>query len=419
VTSLLYELLLVSTIQIIIRGNRQSEKSLALPPSALRPMGLSTSEALLPYSDRSFQGYRLLQEYFAFPDKFLFVELNGLEGLARLNSGTSCELLFCLGSMERAERLNRLEQSLHADGFQLGCTPVVNLFDQVAEPIRLSHTRHEYRIVPDQHRPRATEVYSVDRVTSTAAYGEKAEVYQPLYSINHAKAGGPGGRFWFARRRRSLRQDDPGTDVYLTLVDLELQPALPPVEMLTIRCTCTNRDLVESVPWSSNWGEVSAEAQALMRARFVRKPTSSVRAPSSRGLHWRLISHLTLNHLSIGGGGKDALQEILRLHDFSDGDSSLSINKRINGITSLSSRQSISRVVSDTGVAFCRGLDVELELDEEQFAGSGVFLFASVLERFFGLYSAINSFSRLSVRTKQRKGVLKQWTALAGEQRVL
>jgi len=157
----------------------------------------------------------------------------------------------------------------------------------------------------------------------------------------------------------------------------------------------------------------------LMRIRFVRKPTPAVRPSLTRGLHWQLISHMSLNHLSIVSTGKSALQEILRLYDFADGDKSLTNQKEINGITNLASRQCVSRVISDTGVAFCRGLEVELEFDEEQYAGSGVLLFASVLERFLGLYSTINSFSRLTVRTRQRKGVLKQWAALAGEQRVL
>jgi type VI secretion system protein ImpG len=419
VTGLLYELLFANLSKVIVRRGDGSASSITLPASRVVPRGLSIEEAVLPYSDRSFQGYRLLQEYFCFPEKFLFVEVQGLESLSQLALSDSCELLLCIGPVERAERLSRLEQSLGPATFQLGCTPVVNLFEQVAEPIRLTHTKFEYRIVPDQHRQATTEVHSVNLVSSTANYGEAPEVYEPLYSIRHTNAHRRNGRFWFARRRPSWRKGDRGTDVYLTLVDLDLKPDLPPVEMLTVRLTCTNRDLPEHLQWSGEWGELTAENQALIRIRFVRKPTPAIRPSLTRGLHWHLISHLSLNHLSIVSTGKSALQEILRLYDFADGDKSLTNQKEINGITNLASRQCVSRVISDTGVAFCRGLEVELEFDEEQYAGSGVLLFASVLERFLGLYSTINSFSRLTVRTRQRKGVLKQWAALAGEQRVL
>jgi type VI secretion system protein ImpG len=131
-------------------------------------------------------------------------------------------------------------------------------------------------------------------------------------------------------------------------------------------------------------------------------------------VQWRLISHLSLNHLSIVEKGKEALQDILRLYDFSNDPA---IQKQIAGIAGVSSRSCITRVTSETGVVFCRGMDVTVDFDEDQYVGTGVFLLASVLQGFLGLYSAINSFSRLTARTG--KGVLKQWPPLAGEQILL
>jgi type VI secretion system protein ImpG len=420
-TYALYELLLNNTLQVIVRGRqgRAAPAQMSLPPESLTPVGLANSEGAIPYSDRSFAGYRLLQEYFCFPEKFLFVDLSGLEGLARQDFGPSVDLLFCLGPIEPPERLASLEQAIDAQSFQLGCTPAINLFDRVAEPLRLTHTRFEYRVVPDQHRQTSTEVYSINKVTSTAPYLQEVQTYEPFYSFRHANAEADGQRFWFARRRPSFRKNDPGSEVYLSLVDLNFQPALPPVEMLTVHITCTNRDLPGNLQWSNNWGEMSAEGKALVQVRFVRTPTPAVRPPLRRGLQWRLISHLALNHLSVVQEGLPALREILKLYDFSTGDEKRAIERQVNGITGLASRPAMSRVVSEIGVVFCRGLDVELEFDEDQFAGAGVFLFASVLERFLGLYTALNSFSRLTVRTRQRKGVLKQWPPLAGEQRIL
>lgn len=419
--NLLYELLLLSTIQVVVRENGSgSSTQRILGPEALQAVGFNTNESVLPYSDQSFSGYRLLQEYFHFPEKFLFVDLSGLNFTSTTEfRGSSFDLYFCLGPIERPERLAKLEQSLKADTFQLGCTPIVNLFERVAEPIRLTHTKTEYRVVPDQHRQLTTEVYSVDKVTSTAPYMEQPSVFEPFYSFRHNYSDTPTDRFWYSHRRPSFRKDDPGTEVYLTLVDLDFQPSLPSTEMLTARITCTNRDLPGRLQWSGEWGELNAEGQGLCRVRYLRKPTKTLRPPLRRGLQWRLISHLGLNHLSITGGGLQALQEILRLYDFSEGEDSFVIHRHIAGIVDLQTSTSMSRVQSDTGVAFCRGIDVMLEFDEDQYAGSGVFLMASVLERFLGLYAAINSFSRLSIKTKQRRGVLKQWVPLAGEQRIL
>jgi type VI secretion system protein ImpG len=184
--------------------------------------------------------------------------------------------------------------------------------------------------------------------------------------------------------------------------------------MLTLRVTCTNRDQAPRLKFSGEFGELEAEGVALVRARCLHKPTQTARPPRRRGLQWRLISHLSLNHLSIVEKGREALREILRLYDFNDDPT---IRKQIGGIVRVGSEACVSRVASKTGVAFCRGTDVTIEFDEEAYAGASVFLLASVLQRFLGLYSAVNSFSRLNVKTS--KGVLKRWPPLAGEQILL
>jgi type VI secretion system protein ImpG len=291
---------------------------------------------------------------------------------------------------------------------------MVNLFERIAEPIRISQTKTEYRIVPDQHQQSSTEVYSVDRVASMAGYQEEPRTYEPFYALRHGRKDETEKRFWHTQRRPSFRKNDPGTEVFISLVDLDFNPALPPVEMLSLRVTCTNRDQASRLKLTGEYGELQVDGAALVRARCLRKPTHALRPPLRRGLQWRLISHLSLNHLSIVEKGCEALQEILGLYDFS-GDPA--IRKQIAGIIDVTSHPCVSRVNSETGVAFCRGIDVTIEFDEEQYTGTGVFLLSSVLQRFLGLYSALNSFSRLSVRTT--KGALKQWPPLAGEQTLL
>jgi type VI secretion system protein ImpG len=412
----LYELLFLNTVRISIRaaGAHGSAPEAILPAGSLRPVGFTLAEGMLPYSDRSFLGYRLLQEYFSFPEKFLFFDLHGLGSIARSEFGSAFEILIGLKEPDEKHRLGALEQAVDARTFQLGCTPAINLFERMAEPVRVSHTRPEYQIIPDQHRQSATEIYSVDEVVSIAGYSGEPRRYEPFYSIRHGSHRDEQKHFWYAHRRPSSRKNDAGTEMYLMLVDTDFNPALPAGEVLSVRVTCTNREQAGRLKFAGEFGELEAEGAASVRARCLRSPSAPVRPPHRSGLQWRLISHLSLNHLSIVEKGKDALQEILRLYDFSN---DASVRGQIAGLVAVSSRPGLSRVVSDTGVAFCRGTDVTIEFDEQQYVGTGVFLLASVLERFLGLYSAVNSFSRLTVKT--RKGVLKQWAPRAGEQILL
>jgi len=416
---LLYELLFVhaSRIQLRTRGAGSVAEPVVLGAECIRPVGFEPGEGLLAYSDRSFVGYRLLQEYFHFPSKFFFFDLAGLDAQPLERLGTSFEVLIFFRDSELRERIPSITQVVNAETIQLGCTPVINLFERSAETIRVSHAATEYQLVPDRHRLTSMEVYSVDRVISTAAYSEEPQVYEPFYSFRHANAG-PGSQcYWYAHRRPSLRKDDEGTEVYLSLVDLNFKAANPPLELLTARLTCTNRDFVSRLQWRKEWDELQGEGLPLLQARCIVPPTRTARPPLRGSLQWRLISHLSLNHLSIvQGGGKDALHEILRLYAFSDDED---MRQRIAGITNVKSESSVSRVLFELGPTFCRGLDVEMEFDEEQFAGSGVFLLAAVLERFLSHYSGLNSYSRLTARTRQRRAILKRWPARIGAQLVL
>lgn len=416
---LLYELLFAHALRVHLRPRPLTAKTepLVLGANFIRPVGFEADQGLLAYSDRSFLGYRLLQEYFHFPQKFFFFDLDGLDSLPLGHLGASFEILIFFRDSELREELPSIMQAVSPETLQLGCTPIVNLFERPAETIRVSQALTEYRLIPDRHRPTSMEVYSVDRVTSTAAYAEEPQIYEPFYSFRHAYQDQQPRCFWYAHRRPSVRRNDEGTEVYLSLVDLDFRPTIPPTELLTAHVTCTNRDFVSRVAWRKEWGELSGEGLPLVQVRCLVAPTKTARPPLRGGLQWRLISHLSLNHLSIiQSGGREALQEILRLYAFSEDED---IRKRILGITNVTSASSVSRVVFESGVAFCRGLDVELEFDEDQYAGSGVYLLAAVLERFLGLYSALNSYSRLAVRSRKRRGILKRWPARVGLQQVL
>ncbi len=396
--------------------NNARAASLQLPPTALKPVGFASDEGMLPYGARSFTGYRLLTEYFAFPEKFLFFDLTGLDAAARHGGfGEAFSISIYLKDVAPPRGV------VGAGTFQLGCTPIINLFNKIAEPVQLTREQNEYRVVPDVHRQSATEVYSVNTVTSIDSSIKQLRHYEPFYSLRHAGREEKNQSFWYATRRPSQRAEDAGTEVYLSLVDLGFNPRVPAADTLTVHTTSSNRDLPAKLPFGGREGDFEVEGTApLARVRCLRKPTNTLRPPSRSGAQWRLISHLSLNHLSITGGGDGAavesLREILSLYDFTD---SPATRKQIAGITDVMSRRVVRQTGSRIGTGFVRGMETTIEFDGELYVGSGVYLFASVLERFLGLYATINSFNQCVARIKQREGVLKRWQPRAGEQALL
>jgi type VI secretion system protein ImpG len=409
----LYELLCSRVLQIIVRDPSPGSRvrPVMLPPDALRPIGFDENEGMLPNPRRSFAGYQLLLEYFTFPDKFFFFDLTGLE-TALSGFKDRAELIFLIAPFEITERRQALEIGVSEKTFQLACTPAVNLFEQTAEPILLTQRRFEYPIVPDIRRPNATEIFSVDKVVSVSPDQQEPVVFEPFYSYRHRSAAARGQTFWMASRRASGRRDDEGTEMVLSLVDLEQRPIAPDLDSLTVYLTCTNRDLPARLPFGVESGDFELDGAMPVQAIVaLRKPTSAFRPPTGRSSLWRLISHLSLNYLSMVSDGKEALQEILKLYNFTDSSSSM---KQIEGMVELKSRPHYARILSENGIAFARGTRVDMDLDEDHFVGGGVYLFASLLEHFLGLYVTLNSFSQLRVTTRQRKEILRQWPPRAG-----
>lgn len=420
----LYELIFNHVMRVELRPGRgvDAPQSVVLSNDSLRAVGFAEDEGLLPYPGRSFLGYRLLQEYFTFPQKFLFFDL--CDVLRACSAGFSQEMHILLFLDEAPDFAHSVSQ----ENFLLGCTPIVNLFEQTAEPINLDHIRSEYHLIPDLRRQPAMEVYSIDKVISTGANLEKQIEFQPLYSYSHAFGGELPEHFWSANRRPTERKDVTGTEMFISLVDANLDPSAidtSKTESLVVRTTCTNRDLPAKLPFGAGQAKSDFEidgAAPITEIKCLMKPTRSFRPPSGGGTLWRLISHLSLNYLSLVDNldGTRSLQEILKLYDYQD---SAATQKQISGITSVKSERVVRRVGFEHGGAVARGIRVTVEFDEERFVGSGVFLMAAVLERFLGLYVSINSFSEFVATTKQRnlaeKGPLKEWPARAGQQGLL
>ena len=432
----LYELLTNSCSSILIRDPaRPTAPSIELPPSALRPVGFGEDEGVLPYVQRSFVGYRMLQEYFAFPQKYLFLDLTGLQGMRAAKFGSEADLYFLFQSFERPKRAERFEADINANTFRLGCTPAINLFQIVTEPCKLDQRSSSYHLIADDYQLRTTHIFSIDSVSLHS----RTDVIpvEPLYSLSRDAQAGKA--YWVARRRASVSRRDaaaPGegrradgpqgsapedyrgtTEVWVSFIDLTGRAFLPSADSFDANLTCFNGDLPNRLPigtGGSSRGDFDLPGGGpFVRIAALTSPSPATQPPLGKSHLWRLISFLSLNYVSLTEGGLDALKTMLSLHNTNDSPTWTG-RHHIDGLVDIRSRPHYARVAGPEGTAFARGRRIEIDFDEEKFEGAGVYLFASVLERFFGLYASINSFSVLSARTRQRRDVLREWPPRAG-----
>ncbi len=403
--SVLYELLFANVRSVAFLGPGET---LTLLPGeqALTPVGFAADELLLPEGAGGQLAYGLLQDYFRFPEKFRFFDL----GLPPLHAfDTTLDVLFLL-----AER-PKTRMSLGAETFALGCTPVVNLFTRHAEPLRLDHRRSEYRVVADARNERSTEIHSILSVTGIIEGQELSEPYAPFFSHTHAQTETRQSAYWHASRQPTGRRDLPGTDTFLSFVDLNFHPESVAAPVVAIKALCTNRWLSEDVAAGER---LQIEAAApLARITLLLKPTQPS-APLLEGqAAWRLVSHLSVNHLSLssGEGGLRAFAELLRLYAPSDA----SADGQISGLRRMTTRPVVRRLGDQAWRGFCRGLEVTLEVEPRRYVGSSAILFGAVLNRFIAAYAGINSFTQLHLCTSQNSGSWKTWPPQVGTRDVL
>ena len=406
----LLQLLCCNLIGVAAADHPEDGNAIVLAPGSVTQVGYDADTALLPHTSRTQPGYRLLTEYFGFPAKFMFVDVAGIAAKTLRGAGNRIELFFYLDRMPPG-----LERQVDADSFALGCTPAINLFAQRAEPVTVTHEASEYLVVPDARRHATREVHAVDRVTFAAPGADPLEAL-PFWASHHA-ADPERQRLYYTTNRRRLGERDDSTDVTVSLVDHDLSLATRADGVLTVETTCMNRELPARLPYDGVHPAVTlAEGAAeLMAIRCLLPCTSTLRPPPAERAGWRLLSHLSLNHLSVSGpDGADALREILRLHDVRDMPETRAV---LDAIRTVSSHRATARLAGSG--ALCRGLDVELELDGRLIDSGAAYLFAAVVERFLGLYASINAFSRLRVRLYGRGELDHRWPARAGDKPVL
>jgi type VI secretion system protein ImpG len=372
----------------------------------LHEVGFAENEALIDCPARSHPAYRLLTEHLSFAEKFNFFDID-LAALRRgLTPGVPVRRLtlhLVLKDLRSDSHAARLLESLQAEHLRLHCTPVVNLFQQKADPIRIEHTASAYPVVADSRRAHGFDIYSIDHVQlvrETAAHEQVTE-FRPFYSLHHGEEPGRAGHYWLARRNELVAQRSPGFETEISIVDTHFDPASPQTDTLSLSVSCTNRDLPSTLAFGQPDGDLSMEGISIARIiTFLRKPTPSMRFGGGRSAQWRLISLLALNHLSLVQNGLPTLKEMLRLHDLPR--SAISA-RQIEGIVGLDYQPATQWLAGKPFATFVRGLEVRLTLDEDAFVGTGLHRFIRVLDHFFGLYVHMNSFVQL-IAVSRRSG---------------
>jgi type VI secretion system protein ImpG len=403
--SRLYELLVEVKRVVVLPVGAKTPRYIH---DAVTPVGFGRDDDVIPCPGRSHPAYRLLQEYFAFPEKFHFIDVAGLRGRA---TGTEIDLLFLLDRMPAAKL------PITPEVFALGCAPVVNLFRKTSEPIRIDHRQLEYRLTADLRKEKTSEIHSIVSVSGTSDPAVQTRDYAPFYSFTHNMERRGQKAFWHARRVPAQHPEMGGTDLLLSFRDLDFRPTAPADEIVYAQLLCTNRGLGAELPARA----VLQTDIAVPVARIValKKPTRPIDPPLGGQALWRFVSHLSLNYLSLGEKEEalKALREILGLYCFSEAPA---LRQQIQGIRAMSHRQVVRRMGFEAWKGFCRGTEVSLLLDESNFVGSSAFLLASVLNQFFALYASTNSFTQLVIRRAGREEEeWKRWPPMAGGKPVL
>ena len=398
----LYEFLVADVLRVSITPEMGTPRT--LPDGAWREIGYAEGENVLPLPSNAQPAYGLMQEYFSFPRKFHFFELNHLRSYTGKCRCFDVSITFA----QPARGLS----GISADNFRLGCTPIINLFPKTSEPIMVDHRHYEYLLVADRHRESTTEVHSIVSVTASDPNTERPVLVPNFSALGHIRTNAQS-HFWSSRREHSLRKDISGTDVFLSFVDQTNTLKTPAEPVVFANLLCTNRRLAEQVPIGARMIAEGISKTATVRCLYG--PTPQRNPPLGSETLWRLVSLLTLNHQSLvdGSTGRDQLREILTLF----ASDSTRDHEQIRGIKGLRARSVTGRVGYEAWRGFCRGTEVALEFDEEAFVGSSQLLMSAVLARFFALYTSVNSFVQL--RAHRGDEIWKQWEPMSGRQLVL
>jgi len=422
----IYEQIFGHSQNVLVQSvEKNSTWQSVLPVENICPVGFEDAQALLPVVARSFQGYRLLHEYFAFPERFLFFRVTGLKECIRQCDGENLDIIILFD-----DKVPALEGRVDAGNFLLHCSPVINLFPKRADIIHLSNKFTEYHVVPARTHPMDFEVYQVLGVTGYGVHADDKQTFTPFYSAKDTDNVNGGGAYFTVNRtprmmssrekQHGRRSSYGGSEVFVSIVDTAAAPYQSDLRQLAVETLCTNRDL--PIQMSIGRGETDFNldiSSPVTSVRCVSGPTPPRLSNIHGEISWRVINHLNLNYLSLvdgpDGKGSAAIRDLLGLYcDAGD----LQTRKQIEGVLSVNSRPITRRVIGQGQMAFVRGLEITIEFDELAFTGTGIFLLGAVMNVFFAKYVSINSFTETVIKSRER-GEIMRWPVKLGNKQTL
>ena len=421
----LLEQFLGNTVSFIVRpkGGAQPWQDYH-PKTDVKPVGFQRNEALLPLSRRSFEGYRYLQEYFAFPQRFLFVALGGLRASLAKCATTEVEVVILFN-----RRDTELENVVDKENFALNCAPVINLFPKRADRIHLTPGQREFQVIPDRTQPMDFEVWSVTAVQGFGTAVDPEQEFLPFYACHDQTALGAtafytlhreGRRMSSRQRQRGARTSYIGSETFISIVDPQNAPYRSNLRQLGVETLCTNRDLPLTIAFGKGDTDFTLEIGAPVEGvRCVAGPTKPRPSTAHGDTTWQLVSHLSLNYLSLVDSddthGALALRSLLNLYaDPFDA----AVQRQIEGVKSVKARAINGRIPTTGPITFGRGVEITVTCDDTAFEGFGSFLLGLVLQNFFAKYVSINSFTTTLLRSSER-GEVMRWPPNLGQVQTL
>jgi type VI secretion system protein ImpG len=377
-------------------GGEDAWLPVATVPLALA--GFNDEDAMIPFPARSHPALRLLSEYFCYPEKFNFIDIDTAPLTALLPPRcASFTLHVVLSGLAADSDPARLLAGVGARNLLPACTPVINLFPKAGAPLQLSHTSADHPLLADGAHAAAYEIHSVDavRLVREGAGAGNVTHFAPLYSASSAEQESDGKHYWITRRDHAVAAVSPGHEMRIALIDADFRTTQTGRATLSTMLTCTNRDLPAQLRYGDPQGDLRTDGlSGVAPIRMLRKPSPSWRFSSGRGAHWRLISHLSLNHANLSMAGLPDFQKMLALYDLPR---SPAAQRLIAGIRGLEHGAVRAWVKSAPISTLMPGIGIRLTVDEEAFAGNSLYVFARVLDHYFALNGQLNCFTRLQV----------------------
>ncbi len=392
----LFELIHNACMGVAVAEHSNDASPHIMPATCVKPVGFARNEAMLPYPRSAFPSYRILTEFFALPQKFRFfdVEIGTPRGSDRV------DLYFYFNRSPTKAEIAAVPTALI-----LFATPVINLFDARAEPILLDATRTEYPIRANARRPKTQMIHSIKEVSLTHNSGQKLKA-RPFFESQSSPDADT--LHW-----QLHRPSDQGTRTYTTrlaFVDHIRRPKGHDNIVAGADVRAFNGDLPSKLPFGGGAPRLFATTQSdLVGSVKCLEPMTPTQWQSDNDERsWRLLSHLTLNHLSVSQGGADVLRGILKLYNMQ---SSQEIDQMIDSVSEVVGTQGVARV----GDSMVSGLDIHITFDPDLIVPAEAYVFATVLDRFLGAYTTLNTYTRLSAQMSGAPDLLARWSARAGE----